>query len=816
MNFKEIEKKIQAHWNKTPDPSVSRETNGKKSYVLEMFPYPSGKLHMGHVRNYTIGDVIARWKYIQGYEVLHPMGWDAFGLPAENAAIERGLNPADWTYKNIETMKVQLQELGFSFDWSREIKTCDPDYYQHEQRFFIELYNKGLVYQKESEVNWDPVDNCVLANEQVVDGKGWRSGAPVEKKLLKQWYLKTTAYSDELLEDLKSLEDWPEKVKVMQENWIGRSEGYEIPFQVIGRDETISIFTTRIETLYGASFIGLSPKHPFLEQIELSNTLRKEIKALEPQDREITEKKGVQLPYNVAHPLTGAEIPLYVANFVLEGYGTGAIFACPAHDERDHEFAKKYGLPITQVIRSTDDAPSIEEESYLGEGTLMNSGDFDGLSISEGKEKIGHLLENKIGAVKKTNYRLKDWGVSRQRYWGCPVPMIHCPSCGIVPEKLENLPVTLPKDVKITGSGNPLDKATTWKETTCPTCGGAATRETDTFDTFFESSWYFLKFVSRETNPPFTKEEVEKFLPVDFYIGGIEHAVMHLLYARFFTKALRDLGYFSLSEPFKKLITQGMVCHKTYKTESGKWCYPDEIKKTDAGFIAKESGEAVIEGPSEKMSKSKKNTVDPGEMAETYGVDAIRFFVVSDSPIDKDLEWDEAGTQGVWRFLKKIENTLSQPLEFSEKNDSALGNLFFKAQEHLEKIELNKYIAVLYQIASILLKKATSKDLSKEDCIAYLQLLYPVAPHLASYLYERHFQGDIREAKQIQAQKTESDTLKLPVQFRGKTRGFVEIRKDLEKDEILDLIRSDEKLLSHMPAELTKVIYVPGKIINIV
>ena len=679
--FKAAQKKWQKKWQDEKTYKIDKPRDGKKYYVLEMLPYPSGKLHMGHVRNYTIGDIIARFKRMQGYDVLHPMGWDAFGLPAENAAFQNKQHPAKWTYANIEQMRNQLHSLGFSYDWDRELASCDQAYYEHEQQLFVEMYKAGLIYQKESFVNWDPIENSVLANEQVVDGRGWRSGALIEKKQMRQWFMRITKYAEALLEDLKKLQGcWPDKIIKMQENWIGKSQGAYIEFAVIlgeatqgasdrgpiskpvtgsshlnseslvldsvngssvsgaahlAEDDagTITIYTTRPETIFGASFIAIASNHPILENIE-DLALKQFIQECQRNSTaeeviSTIEKKGYKLELTAVHPFTGKVLPIYVANFVVMDYGTGALFGCPAHDERDHDFATKYGLPIIPVI---DD-----------QGKIIDSDFLNGLTIQQGLAIIIDRLEKEGKGQGTTQFRLRDWGISRQRYWGCPVPMVHCPSCGTIPET--RLPVTLPDDVIFDKPGNPLDHHPTWKHTTCPECGQKAQRETDTLDTFFESSWYWLRYCCPKSAMPLDPAAVNLWNPVDWYIGGPEHAVMHLLYARFFVKVLRDLGYVNFDEPFTHLLTQGMVCHKTYKDADGQWIYPEE---------AQTAKQPVTIGRSEKMSKSKKNTVDPQEILDKYGADTTRLFVVSDTPPDKDLEWSDEGLDGCWRYANRI------------------------------------------------------------------------------------------------------------------------------------------------------------------
>ena len=653
-NIKESEAKWRKTWLEQKCFNVSEDKNKEKYYVLAMLPYPSGRIHVGHVRNYTLSDVVARYKKAKGFNVLNPMGWDALGLPAENAAMERGTHPADWTYSNIEDMKAQLLSMGLAIDWDREVATCDPSYYKHEQKMFLDFYDKGLAYRKESQVNWDPVDNTVLANEQVVDGKGWRTGAPVERRTLSQWFLKITHYADELLESLKDLPRWPDKVRIMQENWIGKSQGLQFKWNIEGLDDQIEVFTTRPDTLFGASFIALAPDHPMAKKLagdqDGFEDFVQKCQSIGTSEEAIAqaEKLGFDTGYKATHPLLpGKEFPIYVANFILMDYGTGAIFGVPAHDQRDWDFAKKYHLHIQQVISSPNDFDH-RKEAYTGPGQLINSEWLDGKDIESAKATVIQKAEECGNGFGTTQFRLRDWGVSRQRYWGCPVPFIHCEKCDLVPVPEDQLPVELPHDINYDEPGNPLDRHPTWKHTTCPKCGGEATRETDTMDTFFESSWYQFRYCDAHNDEiGFDKDKVNYWAPVDQYIGGVEHAVLHLLYARFFTKGLRDCGYLDFDEPFKGLFTQGMVTHETYQDENGKWITPNEYE------AAADKSKLKV-GPSIKMSKSKKNVIDPEDILKTYGADAARLFILSDSPPERDLEWTESGIEGAWKFINKL------------------------------------------------------------------------------------------------------------------------------------------------------------------
>ncbi|MDF2781978.1 MAG: leuS, partial [Geminicoccaceae bacterium] len=646
--FKAIEAKWQRIWQERDTFAAPAQPTRPKCYVLEMFPYPSGRIHMGHVRNYTLGDVVARQRRGQGYDVLHPMGWDAFGMPAENAAMAKRVHPASWTYANIAEMRAQFQSMGLALDWSREFATCDPEYYRHEQAMFLDFLEAGLVYRKESWVNWDPVDQTVLANEQVIEGRGWRSGAPVERRKLAQWFLKITEYSQDLLDALDQLERWPEKVRLMQQKWIGRSEGARVRFPIAGRADRLEVFTTRPDTLFGASFIAIAPDHPLSVELARDRPAVAEFIAecarlgTSEEVIEQAEKRGLDTGLTCEHPLIpDRRLPIYVANFVLMEYGTGAIFGCPAHDQRDLEFARRYDRPVLPVVLPPGADPesfAIGDEAYTGDGILINSGFLDGLDVAAAKRRVIEQLEARGLGQGEVTYRLRDWGVSRQRYWGCPIPVIHCQACGIVPVPREELPVTLPEDVEIDRPGNPLARHPSWRHVACPRCGAAAQRETDTFDTFVESSWYFLRFCSPRAEVPFERAAVERWMPVDQYIGGVEHAVLHLLYSRFFTRALKRCGYLAIEEPFAGLFTQGMVCHKTFRDAGGEWLQPDQVAEDEQGvWRALDDGRAVTVGRSEKMSKSRRNTIDPSATIEAYGADTARLFMLSDSPPERDL-----------------------------------------------------------------------------------------------------------------------------------------------------------------------------------
>ncbi len=675
-DFKKIESLVQEKWEENKVFNVRCDSNREKCYVLEMLPYPSGNLHAGHVRNYTIGDVLARYKNHRGFNVLHPIGFDAFGLPAENAAIKSNVSPSEWTYNNIDTMIASLKKLGFSYDYDRVVITCSPEYYMHEQELFIKLLEKGIAYKKESWVNWDPVDHTVLANEQVVNGCGWRSGAKVERKLLNQWFLKISDYSEELLSELNNLPEWPEKVKNMQCNWIGKSEGLNLYFKIDNSDDILEIFTTKPETIYGATFCAISYEHDLIKKFKLekNDKISEFIEECiaQPNIEEVLdkqEKKGIFTGLYAINPLNGEKLPVYIANFVLMNYGSGAIFGCPAHDKRDNEFAKKYSLLCKEVIKSDEN----DNFKYSSSDIIFNSGDLNGLSVLDARNFIiKKVAEEKIGA-RVVNYKLRDWGLSRQRYWGCPIPVIYCDDCGVVPELIKNLPVKLPDDIDFSSkkSGNPLDSHPTWKYVRCPNCNKDAIRETDTFDTFFESSWYFVAYCSHDKD--MNNKENNYWLPVDYYIGGVEHAILHLLYARFFTKLMNEEGLVNVREPFKKLFTQGMVTHKSYKNDSGDWIFPYEYEA-----MSDEEKKKITVGSSEKMSKSKKNVVEPAEIIEKYGVDAIRFFITSDTPPEKDVEWTTQGLEGAFRYLKRffafVKNFIDNSKNLEDSDDVSILN----------------------------------------------------------------------------------------------------------------------------------------------
>ena len=806
-----------------------------------MFPYPSGKIHVGHIRNYTLGDVVARYKKMCGFNVLHPMGWDAFGLPAENAAITEKKSPSEWTYKNIKAMRGQLKLMGLSIDWTREIATCHPEYYKHEQGFFIDLYNKGLAYKKNSLVNWDPVDKTVLANEQVIDGKGWRSGATIEQKYLSQWFLKTSAYSEELLNDLDKLVDWPNKVKIMQSNWIGKSVGQQIKFKITKSQDlnfkNIEVYTTRPDTIFGATFCAISAQHPLALELSKKNDevlkfIQKNLKT-DPEK----EKNGFQTSLFVEHPLIkNKQLPVFIANFILMDYGSGAIFGCPAHDQRDLDFARKYNLDVVPVILPKDKnrgSYKIISEAYTGEGALINSSFLDGLSIEQAKERVFENLREKGLVEKKINYKLRDWGLSRQRYWGCPIPMLYREDGKIIPVNKNSLPVALPEIKKFDSPGNPLDNIESWKNTTCPITGMKATRETDTFDTFFESSWYFLRYCNPRSNEALIKKEIEYWLPVDQYIGGIEHAILHLLYSRFFVKALRDTNHIKLDEPFKGLFTQGMVTHQTYKNNKNEWLEPSEVKyDTDQKKFFDKNNNNVLVGKIEKMSKSKKNVVDPEKIIEMYGADTARWFMLSDSPPDRDLEWTESGIGGsykfinkVWRLLERILSSKDSDFNNSENNllNKKLNAGIKNITKNIDDFHYNKSVANIYELTNSVQSAIEKKSSSKINLINFFKklslLLQPFVPHLSEEIWKK-LKCEGMAINQIWPKPTfDSVDLnsKIAIQINGKTRAIMEFNKDIKKEEVEKVVIMDKKIKKYIQNnKIKKIIFVPEKIINIV
>ena len=828
FNFQVIEKK----WQKKFSQKKLYNKNGKKFYCLEMFPYPSGKIHMGHVRNYTIGDVIARFKFLKGYNVLHPMGWDAFGLPAENASKLNNLHPKKWTDKNINIMKSQLKLLGLSIDWDLEISTCNEDYYKHQQEIFIDFYNNGLVSRKEMYVNWDPVEKTVLANEQVINGRGWRSNAIVERKKLSQWFFNITKFAEPLLRDLEKLQGWPSKVKLMQKNWIGKSFGCEINFQILNKKEKVKVFTTRPDTIFGASFIALSSDHPlskeFINQkefIKFKNECNKTGTTEEALAN--ADKVGFNTKLYAEHPfIKNRKIPIYFANFVLMDYGTGAIFGCPAHDQRDFDFAKKYELEILRVV--SDGKSNNLDEAFTGDGKIINSEFLNNLNIEEAKEKVIDKIEqNQIGK-RKTLFRLKDWGISRQRYWGCPIPMIYLEDGSIEPVDKSDLPVLLPEDINLESKGNPLAAHPTWKNTKQKSTGRPATRETDTLDTFVDSSWYFLRFCSpRNKKSPFDEESLKYWMPVDQYIGGVEHAILHLLYSRFFTKAINHCSEtINLIEPFKNLFTQGMVCHETYKDESGNWLYPEEIKKiSNSSAIKKTNKQKVVIGQAESMSKSKKNTIDPEIMINQYGADSVRWFILSDSPPDKDIQWSDIGVSSANKFLQKIWNLNTEILSRKESKidnqerdnfNLEIENLASKINNSIEEFKFNVSIAHFYETYKVFKKYFNAKISNKTlilNITKIMKLMMPFTPHLANECLEILKCKTPDKWPEIRANVLEE--IKFAIQVGGKTRDIIKVKKDLDKEKINAIVLKSSKAKKYIEdKQIKKIIFVKNKIVN--
>ena len=847
-----IEKKWQDKWEKADCFAASIDHEKPKYYVLEMFPYPSGRIHMGHVRNYTLGDVVARYRRAKGFNVLHPMGWDAFGLPAENAAMERGVHPGKWTIENIAAMRTQLKSMGLSYDWSREFATCSPDYYKHEQKMFLKFLEAGLAYRKESWVNWDPVENTVLANEQVVDGCGWRSGAPVERRLLSQWFLKITDFADELLAAIGDLDRWPDRVRLMQQNWIGKSEGARVRFAIDGKgpdsaDDHIEVFTTRPDTLFGASFVAIAANHPLAIAIGKSNQAAADFIAecaklgTSEAAVETAEKKGFDTGLHASHPLDPAiKLPIHIANFVLMDYGTGAIFGCPAHDQRDLDFANAYGLKILPVVLPDGEDTanfSVSDTAYTGPGKLFNSGAWNGLDIEAGKAAAIAAITAANAGSGETTYRLRDWGVSRQRYWGCPIPIIHCGDCGPVPVPEKDLPVTLPEDVDFAGSGNPLSRHPSWKHTSCPKCGKAAAREQDTFDTFFESSWYFLRYADPASDDGVNGEAAAYWLPVDQYIGGVEHAVLHLLYSRFFTRALSKVGYLDLGEPFAGLMTQGMVCHQTFQDKSGKWLFPtDVVKKGDAWVQIADDSE-VTAGRIEKMSKSKRNVVDPELIIQNYGADTARLFMLSDSPPERDMEWTESGVEGASRFLKRVWRMAQDPelaprgaapLPDSEGSALALIRMAHKSiiglSADIENFRFNRAVAQLHMLANAIADvKAGDKGASEAKRFAIetlTQLLAPLSPHIAEEIWQcLGHDGLLANAAwpQADASLAADDEIEIGIQVNGKLRDTIMLPRDCEASDAEARALASPAIIRYLDGKPPrKVIVVKNRIINVV
>ncbi|MCW1413266.1 leucine--tRNA ligase [Rhizobium sp. 1AS11] len=869
-NPRDAEPRWQQKWNEDKVFETDNADPREKYYVLEMFPYPSGRIHMGHVRNYAMGDVVARYKRARGYNVLHPMGWDAFGMPAENAAMERGVHPASWTYQNIGSMKAQLKAMGLSLDWSREFATCDVEYYQHQQHLFLDFLEKGLVYRKQSKVNWDPVDNTVLANEQVIDGRGWRSGALVEQRELTQWFFKITDFSQDLLDALDTLDQWPEKVRLMQKNWIGRSEGLTIRWEIVPEtapagESEVTVYTTRPDTLFGASFLAIAADHPLAKDAAAKNP---EIDAFCDECRragtslaalETAEKKGMDTGIRVRHPLDPSwELPVYIANFVLMDYGTGAIFGCPSGDQRDLDFARKYGLPVVAVVMPRDgDAASfsVGDTAYDGDGVMINSRFLDGKTTEEAFNIVADRLSaaslgNAPQAERKVNFRLRDWGISRQRYWGCPIPVIHCDDCGVVPVPKADLPVKLPDDVTFDQPGNPLDRHPTWRHVSCPNCGKDARRETDTMDTFVDSSWYFTRFTAPWEDKPTDPEAANRWLPVDQYIGGIEHAILHLLYSRFFTRAMRETGHVAATEPFKGLFTQGMVVHETYSRGAGasrEWVAPadiriDELDGKRRAFLLTNNEEVSI-GSIEKMSKSKKNVVDPDDIIASYGADTARFFVLSDSPPERDVIWSEAGVEGAHRFTQRLWRLISEaadalsavaPAPATDGEALSISQAAHKTlkavQNDYDKLWFNKAVARIYELVNALAAPMTRVAVGEGDATyraavrdaaeILIQLVSPMTPHLAEECWAAlGNEGLLARSSWPRYDETLviENNVVLPVQINGKKRAELTISRDADQNAVTDAVLDLDAVKNALNGQAPKkIIVVPQRIVNIV
>ncbi|WP_417617350.1 leucine--tRNA ligase [Parasphingorhabdus sp.] len=832
------DKRWQTRWAESRVFEADDASSKPRSYVLEMFPYPSGRIHMGHVRNYTMGDVLARFRRMQGYEVLHPMGWDAFGMPAENAAMEKKVHPGEWTRANIASMRSQLKTLGFAFDWSRELATCEPDYYGQEQALFIDLFKGGLVYRKESAVNWDPVDMTVLANEQVIDGKGWRSGAQVEKRKLSQWFLKITDFAEDLLSGLDDLKGWPEKVRLMQENWIGKSQGLQFHFDLAeaqGDIATVEVFSTRPDTIFGASFVALAADHPLAQKLAEQNSalaaFAEECKAggTTAAELETMEKKGFDTGLTVTHPLDPDwQLPVYVANFVLMDYGTGAVFGVPAHDQRDLDFARKYDLPVKRVVSDGEatDALFTGDEAYTGPGTIVNSDILNGMTIEDAQQAIIDRAQSEGWGKAQTTWRLRDWGVSRQRYWGTPIPIIHCDSCGPVPVPKDQLPVVLPEDIDFETPGNPLERHATWKHIDCPKCSAAARRETDTLDTFVDSSWYFLRFASQPDDRPFDPDVVKQWLPVTQYIGGVEHAILHLLYARFWTRALASIGKLDFAEPFESLFTQGMVTHETYQHGDGSWLSPEEVEKNGSDWTTIADGSPVTIGRVEKMSKSKKNVVDPDPIIEQYGADAVRFFMLSDSPPERDLPWSEAGIEGSWRFVQRlwrlflsVTDAADAPAVEDKPLQRKLHQTIAGVAQDVEALSFNKAVAKIFELVNLIEKSAPSAD--RNNAVrALARIVAPMVPHIAEEAWALLGEtGLIANAPwpDVDESLLVEDEVTIAIQVRGKLRDTITVAKGSSKEQLEELALASEKVQRSLDgAEIKKVIIVPDRLVNIV
>lgn len=851
FDYTALERRWQAAWDQHGCFKVDDIPSGTrpKYYVLEMFPYPSGKIHMGHVRNYTLGDVVARYKRARGFSVLHPMGWDAFGLPAENAARERGVHPADWTYGNIAAMRAELQRIGLSIDWSREIATCDPAYYGQQQRLFLEFMAAGLVSRRESWVNWDPVDGTVLANEQVVDGRGWRSGAPVEKRKLAQWFFRITDYAPELLQALDGLERWPDRVKTMQAKWIGRSEGARVRFAIASGDagypaelSPVEVYTTRPDTLFGMSFLAVAPEHPIAAwaaaQELAAAAFIADCRALGTSEAaiETAEKKGFDTGLRVDHPfMPGVSFPVWIANFVLMEYGTGAIFGCPSGDQRDLDFARKYRLPVVPVVDpSPEHALAVDQGiAYDGDGIMMNSGFLDGLSTADARVRAIAALEAADAGTGVVNWRLRDWSVSRQRYWGCPIPVIHCESCGIVPVPMDELPVRLPLDVRFDVPGNPLDHHAAWRNVPCPCCGGDGRRETDTLDTFVDSSWYFARFCSPSDVGPFSSEAAAHWLPVDQYIGGIDHAILHLLYSRFFTRGLAKLGRLAVAEPFAGLFTQGMVTHESYRSLEGGWLYPDQVRRLENGQVVESSsGAAVIVGPIEKMSKSRRNTVDPSWIIDRFGADAARWFVLSDNPPERDMEWTEAGVAGAHRFITRLMRLAHAvgPGEMDEtrrptKLRRTLHRAIAAVTTSLENFSFNVAIAKLHELFNAInfaYREGTDDVDIRHAVIMFARLAAPMIPHVAEEVHwlvcSTHHCLVADMAWPVADQSTLIDkTVNIAVQVMGKLRGTIEVAAGADESTVVAFAKQNENIARSLEGlRIVRQVFVRDRVLNFV
>ena len=846
----------QDHWDKNEYFLSKIDHNKKKYYVLEMFPYPSGKIHMGHVRNYTLGDVVARFKRAQGYNVLHPMGWDAFGLPAENAAIQNKTSPADWTYKNIEEMKRQLKLIGLSIDWSKEIATCHKSYFKHQQQLFKKFFDNDLVYKKESEVNWDPIEQTVLANEQVIDGKGWRSGAEIERKNLSQWFFRITDFSNELLEGLSELKNWPDKVKLMQENWIGKSLGCELELDMFDQEkkpvnQKLKIFTTRPDTIFGATFCAISPGHDFsiklsVDDPELDDFIKKnKNKNMTEEVIAKAEKEGIKINYYAKHPFINDKyLPVYVANFVLMGYGSGAIYGCPAHDQRDLDFALKYNLEVLPVILPYDEDQkkfSIHKDAYVGEGKLINSDFLNGLQIEDAKRKIIKNLEEKKIGKKKINFRLRDWGISRQRYWGCPIPVIYREDGKVICLPAEQMPVELPDDIDLSQKGNPLENHPTWKYTKCPETGMSAIRETDTLDTFVDSAWYFLRFCSANNETEvFSNEDIDYWMPVDQYVGGVEHAILHLLYSRFFTRALRKSKAVNFDEPFSGLFTQGMVCHETFKLKNQEWVFPDEVYEKDQKYFHNKTNEEIIKGPSESMSKSKKNVIDPENIINEYGADTARLFMLSDSPPERDINWSLAGINGAWKFTQKFWRTVSDcsdvfSVNLAKKPTIIKGeSLIFRKKIHrylmsitesIENFHMNVAVAKIHEMTTEISGFNPKNDIDnwclRESISILVKASEPIMPHLAEecWLLMGNPKSIIEERwPEVCEELLEDDQCKIIIQVNGKKRAEIKMPIGVDEKSVFEEAITISNVANYIDNQrnIKKKIFIPNKILNIV